>query len=153
MPILLNQQDIDFFRYINTDVYKLFFMPVKVYRRIPAEFDRVYNEDQNVNYAAPFEIEAYLPNLQGWKNTATRFGLDEQRKLIIYFSIDLFQERKIELPVIGDYVEVQYDMYKIMQTNPEDFYSNLQIPMSHICELSRVRPLRLKDESTVYEEY
>ena len=128
-------------------------MPVKIYTRIVADFDHIYGEDQNKNYAAPYEMEAYLPSLPQYKNSMTRFGLDETRKLYIFFSIDLYTERNLELPNIGDYVEVQNDSYKIMQTNPDDYMSNMQIPMSHICELSRVRPLKIKPESTVYIEY
>ena len=63
----------------------------------------------------------------------------EVRSLQIFFSQDLLNAENRVFPDIGDQIEIQNDTYLITQTNPIDYGSNLQIPLSHVCELKRVR--------------
>lgn len=144
---------IDFFNEVNVEAYEAFFLPIKVFYRNKQEFDRIYGEDINILFDAPVDIPAYIPDLKEWRNTALRFGLDEQRDLVIYFSIGLLSKYGHTPPNIGDRVEVQKDLYEIRQTNLLQYGSNLQIPLSHVCQLHKVRPENPPDSTTVATPY
>jgi hypothetical protein len=139
MPLFLNPRDIKFFQQKNMEFYKNLFFPVKVYKVKKHEFNNVYGEDPNKEFDAPYEIPAYIPDLHEWQNVMTKFGMDEVRTLRIFFSQDILKAENKEFPNIGDQIEIQNDTYLITQTNPVDYGSNLQIPLSHVCELKRVR--------------
>lgn len=153
MPLFLNNDAINYFNEINIEAYGLFFVPLKVLYRNKQEFDRIYGEDINILFEQPIEIPAYIPDLTKWKNTALRFGLDETRELVVYFSTGLLERAGLTPPDIGDRIEVQRDLYEIRQTNIVDYGSNLQIPLSHICFLQKVRPENPPDGTTVSTPY
>lgn len=153
MPLFLGQDAINYFNEVNIEAYNLFFIPIKVLYRNKQEFDRVYGEDINILFEKPVEIPGYIPDLTKWKNTALRFGLDETRDLVIYFSVAWLDRYGYARPDIGDRIEVQKDLYEIRQTNIVDYESNLQIPMSHICMLHKVRPENPPDGTTVAVPY
>lgn len=153
MPTFIGKKDVDFFKKKNMEIYKLFMFPVSVYKLKKDQHNQIYNEDANKKFENPYEVEAYIPDLPDWKNVMTRFGMDELRTLKIYFSIDLLNKIGVEFPEIGDQVIVQDDIYLITQSNPQDYGSNLQIPMSHICELKRLRYERPNQSTTVAKDY
>lgn len=121
------------------EFYKNLFFPVKVYKVKKHEVNNVYGEDPNKEFDVPYEMPAYIPDLHEWQNVMTKFGMDEVRTLRIFFSQDMLKAENKEFPNIGDQIEIQQDTYLITQTNPVDYGSNLQIPLSHVCELKRVR--------------
>ena len=137
MPTFITQADVAFFSQINKEVYKLFFFPVKVLK-IRKQTVNIYGEDPNKQFDPPYEIEAYIPNLPEWQKEPTKFGLESTRNLRIFFSKDLLKEKAVSPPDMGDHVIIQDDTYKIVNTNPVDYGSNIQIPLSHVCELKRV---------------
>jgi hypothetical protein len=151
--MFIGQEAIDFFNEVNVEAYEAFFLPINVMYRNKQEFDRVYGEDINILFEAPIAIPAYIPDLKEWKNTALRFGLDEQRDLIVYFAIALLNKYGYKPPNIGDRVEIQKDLYEIRQTNLLQYGSNLQIPLSHVCQLHKVRPENPPDGVTVATPY
>lgn len=153
MPILFNKNDIKFFQQKNVEIFKNYFVEVEVSVLLPQEFTHVYGEDANKRYADPYKISAYMPELPGWKEKLTRFGFDESRELIIMFSLDQLKLEGRELPKVGDRVQIQDDHYTIMQSNPADFGSNLQIAMTHSCKLERYRPEKPEEFTTVSVEY
>ena len=153
MPLFINQNTINFFNEINIEVYESFFIPIKVLYRNKQEFDRVYGEDINILFEFPVEIPAFIPNLNDWKNKATRFGLDEQRDLLVYFSTGLLEKYGHKGPDIGDRIEIQEDLYEIRQTNILQYGSNLQIPLTYSCSLHKVRPEVPPDSTTVATPY
>ena len=150
--MFLNERDIAFWKGINKEAYRLFFIKVKVSKVVLDSYNSTYNESPNRKYADPYEVEAYIPDLPGWQNSTTKFGMDETRNLIMYFSIDVLNETGFPYPDIGDYIYVQDDTYKVVQTNPTDYKSNLQIPLSHVCELKRVHYENPDEGNAVHEE-
>ena len=150
--MFLNEKDIAFWKGINKEAYKLFFIKVKVSKVKLDNYNSTYNESPNRQYEKPYEIEAYLPSLPKWNNVTSKFGMDETRNLIMYFSIDLLNETGFPYPDIGDYIEVQNDTYKVVQTNPTDFKSNLQIPLSHVVELKRVHYENPEEGDAIHDE-
>lgn len=153
MPTFLNNKDIEYFKSINKEIYQLYFFPVKIYYIKIKEFDKVFGEDQNKSFYDPVEVEAYIPDLPEWQNYTTKLGMDELRTLKAFFSIDLMNERGLKLPEAGDQIEIQNDMYLVTQSNPIDYGSNLQIPLSHIVELKRIRFERPDAGTRVYKAY
>lgn len=153
MVMFIGAEAINYFTDVNTEAYEAFFLPIKVFYRNKQEFDRVYGEDINILFEAPISIPAYIPDLKEWRNTATRFGLDETRDLIIYFATGLLKKYNYTPPNIGDRIEIQEDLYEIRQTNLLQYGSNLQIPMSHVCQLHKVRPENPPDGVTIATEY
>jgi type IV secretory pathway VirB4 component len=153
MPTFINQKDVNWFQNKNKEIYKLFFYLVQVYKVKKGPYNTTYNEDANKEFDAPYEVEAYLPDLPGWANIMTKFGMDELRKLKIYFSLDLMKSKGLELPEAGDQIIVQQDTYLVTQTNPVDFGSNIQVPMSHVCELKRIRFEKPDQSTSVQKDY
>lgn len=149
----MNPGDIAFFQRKNMEFYKNLFMPVKVYKVKKHDFNNVYGEDPNKEFELPYEIPAYIPDLPEWQNVMTKFGMDEVRALRIFFSQDLLKSENKTFPDIGDQIEIQNDMYLITQTNPIDYGSNLQIPLSHVCELKRVRFERPDAGTVITKDY
>jgi len=153
MPTFLKPADIAFFQRKNVEIYKDLFFPVKVYKVKRQQFNNVYGENPNKQYDEPYSIEAYIPDLSKWENYMTKFGMDEVRSLLIYFSLDLLREKNVEWPGTGDQIEVQNDYYLVTQTNPVDYGSNLQIPLSHIVEVKRIRYEKPSEGTTVISNY
>lgn len=153
MPLFLDNNAVNFFNEINIEVYESFFIPIKVLYRDKQEFDRIYGEDINILFEAPVDIPAFIPNLNNWETRASRFGLDEQRDLIVYFSSALLAKYGFKEPDIGDRVEIQSDLYEIRQTNILQYGTNLQIPLTYSCYLHKVRPESPSDGTTVATPY
>jgi hypothetical protein len=153
MPTFITSKDVQWFSEKNKEIYKLFFFPVQVFKIKLGPFNTVYGEDANKQFEEPFLAEAYIPDLPKWQNETTKFGMDETRTLKIYFSLDLMKEKRLPLPQAGDQIKVQDDTYLVTQTNPIDFGSNLQVPMSHICELKRIHFERPDQSTTVFKDY
>lgn len=155
MPIVLGERDLAFFQAKQIEIYKNYFAEVTVYKLTPQTFNSLYGEDSSKRYNESYKTNAYIPDLPGWKENLTKFGFDETRDLLIYFSLDLLKVTQTEerIPDIGDRVEIQGDMYTVVQTNPLDFGTNLQLPLSHQCKLERYRPETPKEMTTVYSDY
>lgn len=153
MPTFITPKDVKWFEEKNKEFYKLFFFPIQVFKVKKGPFTQVYGEDSNKQFEDPFEVEAYIPDLPGWANIMTKFGMDELRTLKVYFSLDLMAERNLPLPDAGDQIIVQEDTYLVTQTNPVDFGSNIQIPLSHVCELKRLRFERPDQSTSVMKDY
>jgi hypothetical protein len=153
MPSFITPADVDFFKRINKEVYKLFFFPITVMKLIKSENDRLYGEDLNKQFDTPYTIEGYIPDLPKWHLNQGKFGSDEQRNLRVFFSLDLVVESGRSLPDIGDRMVIQNDLYQVMQVNPSDFGSNLQLPLTHVCEIIRVRPEKFEGGTIVQQEY
>jgi hypothetical protein len=153
MPTFITKKDVEFFRKKNMEFYKLFMFPVKVYKLKKTEHNHIYNEDANKKFEDPYEIEAYIPDLPKWQNEMTKFGMDEIRNLRAYFSIDLLKQEGREFPHAGDQLVIQEDTYLVTQSNPIDYGSNIQIPLSHVIELKRLRYERPDQGTTVFKDY
>jgi hypothetical protein len=153
MTTFITPKDVDWFQAKNKEFYKLFFFPVQVFKVKKGPFNTVYGEDANKQFDDPYEVEAYLPDLPAWTNMMTKFGMDEIRKLTIYFSLEMMTSKNLPLPEVGDQIIIQEDTYLITQTNPVDFGSNLQIPLSHICELKRLRFEKPDQSSSIQKDY
>ena len=150
----MNPGDIAFFQRKNMEFYKNLFFPVKVYKLKKQEFNTVYGEDVNKQFEEPYEIPVYIPDLQkDWDNVMTKFGMDEVRSLQVFFSQDLLKREGKDFPDIGDQIEIQNDMFLITQTIPVDYGSNLQVPLSHVCTLKRVRYEKPTAGSVITKDY
>jgi|ERR1035438_10543888 hypothetical protein len=153
MTTFITPADVKWFQQKNQEVYKLFFFPVQVFKMKKGPSTKVYGEDSNKQFDEPYEVEAYIPDLPNWINQMTKFGMDELRTLKIYFSLDLMNTEGLPLPQAGDQIIIQEDTYLVTQTNPVDFGSNLQIPMSHICDLKRLRYEKPDQSTSVMKDY
>lgn len=153
MPLFINENDVNYWKTVNKETYKLFFKPIKIYKRKKIEFQSIYGEDPNPQFELPYEIEAYIPTLTEWKNMATRYGLDEVRDFRIFFSPDVLKEAGVVIPEIGDHIELQNDTYKVTQVNPTDYNSNLQIPLSFVVDVKRIHFEKPDQATTVFVEY
>lgn len=153
MPTFITAKDVAWFSAKNKEIYKLFFYPVQVFKVKKGPFTTVYGEDSNKQFDPPYEVEAYIPELPGWANVMTKFGMDELRTLKCYFSLDLMSSKALPLPEAGDQIIIQEDTYLVTQTNPVDYGSNIQVPMSHVCELKRLRFERPDQSTSVQKDY
>ena len=153
MPTFITPKDVQWFNSKNKEIYKLFFYPVQVFKVKIGAFNTVYGEDANKKFAEPYEVEAYIPDLPNWINMSTKFGMDEVRALKIYFSLELMSSKNLPLPESGDQIIIQEDTYLVTQTNPTDFGSNIQVPISHVCELKRLRFERPDQSTSIQKDY
>lgn len=153
MPTFITEGDVNFFREINKQVSRLFFFPITVMKLRKDDRDEFYGEDLTKQFDEPYTIEGYIPDLPKWHLKQGKFGADENRNLRVFFSRDLIAENKREFPDIGDRMAIQGDLYQVMQVNPTDFGSNLQLPLTHVCEIIRVRPEKIEGGTIVQNEY
>lgn len=153
MASFIGPKDTQFFQNKNSEYYKLFFISVEVWKMSPQQINSTYGEDANKNFTLAYSIEAYIPSLEEYKNDATKFGLDENRTLRIFFGQDLLNKSGLEFPKIGDHVVIQGLHHKIVQTNPVDFEGNSQIPLSHVCDLIRIKFENPEQSSTVWRNF
>lgn len=153
MPTFITPDDVSWFGEINKQVSRLFFFPIKIYKLIKDDRDNLYGEDLTRQFEAPYTIEGYLPDLPRYHLAQGKFGADEARNLRVFFSLDLINEEQKPLPDIGDRMVIQEDTYQVMQVNPTDWGSNLQLPLSHVCEVIRIRPERPEGGTIVQKQY
>ena len=153
MPTFIQEQDVNWLREINKQIYKLFFFPITIMKLVKEDYDKLYGEDLNKQFAKPYTLEGYIPDLPKWHLTQGKFGSDEQRNLRAFFSLELANADGKELPDIGDRMVIQSDLYEVVQVNPTDFGSNLQLPLTHVCEIIRVRPEKFEGGTIVQKEY
>lgn len=139
MPLFPSPSDIAFFQDKNSEFHSLFFLPIKIYKRKAQGRTNPYGEDPNVQWELPVELPGYIPKMNLWDTKNTEFGLDEERKLRVVFSPDLAKKLNIALPDIGDRLEIQNGLFDVVQVNPLDYGSNLQIPLSHVVDVRQVR--------------
>lgn len=139
MPKLIFGKDLDFFGNINKEVFKAFMSTVKIFNVKKAESFSVYPEDPNLMFEDPYDMECYIQNPKDWKNTLTKFGLDETRDLIIFFSLDLIAERGVKPPIEGTQIEFQNDRYLVIQTNSNNYLNNIFRQFTYQVELKRIR--------------
>lgn len=153
MPTFIGSKDVQWFGSKNKEIYKLFFYPVQVFKVKKGPFTTVYGEDSNKQFDPPYSVEAYIPELKEWANVTTKFGMDELRTLKCYFSLDLMKSKAFPLPEAGDQLVIQEDTYLVTQSNPVDYGSNIQVPMSHVVELKRLRFERPDQSTSVMKDY
>lgn len=153
MPTFITENDINYWKQIGEEVYSLFMKPLPIYKLKKSKQDPLYNEDANQEFAEPYELLGYVTDLPKWKQTTTKFGADESRILIAYFSPTLAEKEGKDLPLVGDRIAIQGDLYYVSQDNPADYGSNLQLNLSHVVTLLRVRPQNPIQGSVITKEY
>ena len=153
MPTFITPGDVAWFGEINKQVSKLFFFPITIMKLIKGDRDEFYGEDLQKQFELPYTIEGYIPDLPKYHLQQGKFGADEARNLRVFFSLDLIAAEEKEAPAIGDRMVIQKDTYQVMQVNPTDFGSNLQLPLTHVCEVIRIRPERPEGGTIVQQEY
>lgn len=153
MPTFINEQDIAYWKNVGEQVYALFMKPLPIYKLKNGKHDTLYYEDQNQEFAEPYDLLGYVTDLPGWKQNMTKFGTDESRVLVAYFSPSLAEKESKPLPYTGDRIAIQGDLYYVSQENPADFGSNLQLNLSHVVTLLRVRPQNPVQGSVIHKEY
>lgn len=153
MPKILNEKDLSYIRSINKQVYSTYFIKVKILPLLNTNFDDLYGENPNRTYGNPYEMEAFIPGVPRYELRQLKQGSDERRDLKICFSIDLAKEKNQQLPRVGDRIIIQEDTYQVQQDSIDDYGTNLLLPLTHVCTLTRVRPERLQTETVVTDEY
>lgn len=152
-PTFINEADIAYWKQVGEQVYSLFMKPLPIYKLKKSKQDALYNENANQEFAEPYELLGYVTDLPGWRNNTTKFGTDESRVLTAYFSPSLAEKEGKTLPYVGDRISIQDDLYYVSQENPADFGSNLQLNLSHVVILLRVRPQNPVQGSSIHKEY
>ncbi len=153
MPKLIGDGDVSYFQNVGMEVYKLFMIPLKIFRIREQEYNSTYAEDANKQFYEAYEIEGYIVDLPSFQNSMTKFGIDETRELKVYFSIKLIQERGVIPPILGDHIEIQGIDYKVVQANAVEYGSNLQIPLSYVVDIKRVRSERPDQGNVITKDY
>ena len=153
MPTFINEADIDYWKTIGSEVYTLFMKPLPIYKLKNSKQDPLYKEDANQEFAEPYDLLGYVTDLPKWKQDTTKFGTDETRILVAYFSPTIADRENKALPITGDRIAIQGDLYYVSQENPADFGSNLQLNLSHTVTLLRVRPQNPVQGSAIHKEY
>lgn len=153
MPKLVGPNDVKYFSKVGVELYELFMIPLAIKKMKAQEYNNVYNEDINKTFEEPYFIEGYIPDLPSWNNKMTKFGIDETRDFRIFFSLELFEKRNLIPPTLGDHIIVQNENYKVVQLNPVDYGSNLQIPLSYVVDVKRVRVERPEQGSAITKDY
>jgi hypothetical protein len=152
-PTFITEKDVDYWKQINQQFYTLFTKPLPIYKLKKSKQDPLYNDNPNQEFAEPYTLQGYVTDLPGWKYDISKFGGDSSRTLVAFFSPDLAAKEGKELPLEGDRVSIQDDLYMISQTNPADFGSNIQLNLSHVVILIRVRPQNPVQGTTIQKEY
>lgn len=153
MPTFLDESAVSYWQQLGEQVYSLFMKPLPIYKLKKNPIDPLYKEDSNQEYAEPYELLGYVKDLPQWKQNITKFGTDESRILVAFFSPSLAEKEGKALPYTGDRIAVQGDLYYVSQDNPADYNSNLQLNLSHVVTLLRVRPQKPEQGTVVNKEY
>lgn len=136
--------DLAFAKRVNREAYKAFMKSADVYLYREGLKDPLYGEATDKSFEQDsrpsYSVECYLAELPEWKAKLTKHGLDEERPLKAHFFADAFSERGVQPPSVGDHVVVEGERYKVMQTNPRDYFGNTQVAMTYSVDLQRVRP-------------
>jgi hypothetical protein len=153
MPTILNEKDLSYIKSVNKQIYKTYFIKVKVLPLLNTNHDTLYGENANRVYGTPYEMEAFIPGVPRYDLRQLKQGADEKRDMKICFSIDLAKEQNQRLPKLGDRIIIQEDTYQVQQDSIDDYGTNLLVPLTHVCTLIRVRPEKLQTETVVTDEY
>lgn len=102
--------------------------------------DTLTNETTNWVYHDPIEIPAYV-KLSPSRQLLGLFGIDEERDLLIAFSVAILHELGLgnNAICIGDKVIYDNIEYQIMTVHRRNYFFNWNIPLEITCTLSRFR--------------
>lgn len=152
------QQDIDFMKRINQEMYETFMKSQDVFVYDKQLVDDLYMEDHNKTFtlsalegAQARQIKAFFPELSDWNLEATKFGLNETRTFFCFIFADTPHP-----PEIGDVLKVQAEFYRVQKKAIGDYFGNTEVPMT--IKLTLVKELvssiptsvRVEKEEEVY---
>ncbi len=161
--------DINFFRQITLEASDLFFREIEFrVPRDPVRVDKLYGEAKNIEYDV-FLARAQT-ELTPKKATLTKFGLNEERSLMISIDTGIFkrgtgptpegeprqpfceEDGGYPIPDVGTLVVVQGDVHKITDNIPEDYFWHTEDHLSYTLFAIRYHDRSIDDAQLVDPE-
>jgi hypothetical protein len=104
--------------------------------------DDIYGEDMAKTFPAglAYETNAIVEVLPEWQARLTKQGVDEDRPLRVVFCKALVLGAGKPLPDIGFHVQIEGELYKVMQANSVNYFSNADVTFEWSCLVQRRRP-------------
>jgi hypothetical protein len=118
--------------------------------------DDIYGEDFKKSFplTEAFETACLIAALPSKKQGLTKEGIDETRELIAAFNKALLESQGKKLPDIGWHILIERERYKILSTNPTDYFANFDSTFTHTVNIMRYQPRSASPHSsTIYETY
>ena len=149
-PLLFQKtRDLTYAQRVNREMYRRFMKLTKVYLMDRGIKDELYGENLqktfNQGTSEPsYEIEMCFPDLPVWNPELTKHGINEKRDFAAYAFAEAFREAGVQAPYIGDHIEIEGERYKVMDTDPVDYFGNTQVGLTLRFVLVRVQAESIK---------
>lgn len=147
----LPTKDLQFLRDITFEAGTLFLREIEVgiINRDTTAVDTLYGEAKNIEFQT-YKIRA-LVEIMPKKAKLIKFGLDEDRDLLVYVDVGTLQKSGEIQPQIGDYLLIEGERYKILETQALDYYAHQEQNFSfgYACNRYRERSI---DDSVLVDE-
>jgi len=126
--VKFGQYELPLLEGFHKEMFRLYFESVKLAKldRDSTEVDELYGETKRRVYREPIEVDAFVvrnPPVE----LLSKFGIDEQRDLLITFSKPLLEEKNLTVSIGDRVILKEGDEYEILTLGPDrgDFFGNL----------------------------
>lgn len=145
-------KDLDFFRGITLETSDLFFreIEVKLLKRSGLTVDDLYGETKNLSYDT-YHVRAQV-ELTPKKATLKKFGLNEERDLMVTVDVGVLDREELPVPDVGDLVIVQGENYKILDFFKADYFWHQEDNLTVVLMCERFHP-RSVDDTELTDPY
>jgi len=125
--VKFGQYELPLAKGFHKELFKLYFetIQIKVLDRESTTVDDLYGETKSRVYKEPVEIDAFVVRNPPLK-FLSKYGIDEQRDLLITFSQLLLEEKKLTVSIGDRVILKEGDEYEILTFGPDrgDFFGN-----------------------------
>lgn len=126
MVLAPGEKDLAFLRSINKEAHALFFPEIKLMQRDFREdvHDQLYGESRDSIYAVePVFLPAFVDYSIDQRKLLTIFGKDNNWDLVIWCSVDVMEERGVDIKV-GDVFVIDEVEYSVQERSDKSFLIN-----------------------------
>lgn len=135
-PLFSWASDLDFVEQANTEVYRLYYQPIKVWKLsyTTSTVDRLYHEDINMDISdsPSYVVQGYIDVSDNGLATLRKAGQEIAVERFAYFSRKLIEDTLSELgfdpladvPTGGDVLEIQGVLWEVIAVDPVGFHMN-----------------------------
>lgn len=148
-PFFFLKKDADFLQGIMAEVADLFLREVelRLINRTRTQVESLYTESKNIKYDS-FICRAQV-ELTPKKAKLTKFGLDENRELIVYIEAAVLIRDGIRTPSQGDVIVVEGEQYEILDEQKVGYFGHQENSFTYLFACNRLRDRSINDEQLV----
>ena len=121
------EKELPLIKGLHKELFRLYFEAVqlKVLDREATSADELYGETKKRVYKEPVEIDAFVVRNPPLK-LLSKFGIDEQRELLLTFSRPLLEEKNLTVSIGDRVILKEGEEYEILTFAPDrgDFWGN-----------------------------